>query len=340
MFRKSYVSLAAICAVPPLLTLMHVLVLQRMSPHVVLEELYYIPIFWGALRFGLKGAVLIYLFASLFYLPFFSAEWSLSHLDTLDRVFHLLFSALFAFLAGYLIDRDRRMQKQAEEDRSLRGIGQAATAIVHDLRNPLITILGFAKRMREGKGNPVEAAQTILQSAENMQKIVHDVLDFSKPVQLTIKEEDAGNMVRQAVDLCKAKAEGARVNLAAEIPAQPVRAEMDCFQMQRALVNLINNAIEASSNGQNVAISVIHGDKSLNIVIKDNGAGMDSETIEEIFTPFYTRKKGGTGLGMSITKKIIDSHRGRITVRSRSGKGTAVTVVLPRGKDVGNKISP
>jgi len=312
-----------------LLTLAHVLIFKQLSPRVVLEELYYLPIFFGALRFGLKGALLTYLFASLLYLPFFFGPWSSAYLDLVDRALHLLFSALFAFLAGYLVDRDRRMKKQEQQDRSLKGIGQAATAIVHDLKNPLITVLGYARRIREQKGNPVEAAQTIFESAENMQKIVHDVLDFSKPVQLALKEEDVGDIVRRAVDFCKTKAEQVGVTLSAEIPEQPIGVEMDRFQVQRALVNLINNSIEASGNGQSVAVSVMPEKKSLRIVIKDNGAGMESETIENIFTPFYTRKSGGTGLGMSIAKKIIDSHHGKINVSSKTGKGTAVTIGLP-----------
>lgn len=321
--------IAAIGAILILLALVHALIFQGLSPHVVLEELYYIPIFWGALRFGLKGAIVVYLLASLSYLPFFFGQWSLTNLDLLDRVLHLLFSGLFAFLAGYLIDRDRRMRKQAEQDRSLRSIGQAATAIVHDLKNPLISILGFARRIREGKGNPAEAADIISSAAENMQKIVHDVLDFSRPLQLTCVEEDMGNIVRQAVDLCKTKAENAQVNLLIDIPEQSMGVEVDRFQVQRALVNLINNAIEASGNEQRVTISVSSGSSSLNIVIQDHGAGMDDGIIENIFTPFYTRKKGGTGLGMPIAKKIIDSHHGKITVSSRSGRGTVVTVELP-----------
>jgi len=328
MFRKNN-HIIALGVFLTMLTLAHVLIFKQLSPRVVLEELYYIPIFFGALRFGLKGALLTYLFASLLYLPFFFGPWSLTYLDLVDRALHLLFSAFFAFLAGYLVDRDRRMQKQAQQDRSLKGIGQAATTIVHDLKNPLITILGYSRRIREQKGNPVEAAQTIYESAENMQKIVHDVLDFSKPPQLALNEGDMVDIVRQTVSLCKTKAKQTGVTLSADIHDQQTRVEMDGFQMQRALVNLINNAIEAPGNGQSVAVSVIPGKNSLRIAIKDNGAGMDSETAENIFTPFYTRKRGGTGLGMSIAKKIIDSHHGRINVSSKTGKGTAVTIELP-----------
>lgn len=313
-----------------LLTVAHILIFRNFSPRLILEELYYIPIFLAALRYGLKGALATYVVASLLYLPFFGGEWSPTYPELVDRVLHLLFSGLFALLAGYLIDRDRKMQQQAEQDRSLRGVGQAATAIIHDLKNPLVTILGFAQRIREKKGDPVQAAQTISESAENMQRIVYDVLDFTRPMQLTCQEEDVGHLLRQTVDFCATKAKAAGVDLKAELPDLPLAIVVDRIQVERALVNLINNAVEASARGQGVAVSVVPGEDSLRIVIRDQGAGMDRETVKTIFTPFYTRKSGGTGLGMSIAKKIIDSHAGRLIVRSHPGQGTTITVELPR----------
>lgn len=184
--RKYYI--IAVGTSPALLTLIHVLILQKLSPPVVLEELYYIPIFFGALQFGLKGSLLTWLFASLSYLPFFFGSWSSTYLDLVDRALHLLFTALFALLAGLFVERVKRQQKELERNRYLANLGNVAATIVHDLKNPLITILGFARRIREGKGNIDAAAEAITESAQNMQKIVNNVLDFSKPVQLELKE--------------------------------------------------------------------------------------------------------------------------------------------------------
>jgi len=328
MFGKKYF-IAAIGFILIALTVAHVLIFQNLSPLVVLEELYYIPIFLAALRFGLQGALLTYLLATLLYLPFFFGEWSLTYLDVVDRTLHLLSSGLFAFIAGFLIDRERRREKQAQQDRSLKGIGQAATAIVHDLKNPLITILGYAGRIREKKGDPVQAAQVIFEAAENMQRIVHDVLDFAKPMQLSCNTEEVNSIVRKAVDYCRSRAEEAGVTLTAELPEQSPCIDLDRVQVQRALVNLINNAVEASNSGQRVEVAVVPETDSLRIVIRDQGAGMDRETVEAAFKPFFTRKSGGTGLGMSIASKIIESHDGRITVDSRPGRGTTITVKLP-----------
>lgn len=336
MPKKKYLTIA-IGIILVILTLVHVLILQELSPRVVLEELYYIPILFSALQFGIKGALLTWLFASLLYLPFFFGSWALTYLDLVDRALHLLFSALFAFLAGLFVERVKRQQKELERNRYLANLGHVAATIVHDLKNPLMTILGFARRIREGKGNIDTAAEAITESAQYMQKIVHNVLDFSKPVQLELKEEDLRNVIRQASESCKAKAEEKGIKLTVDMPDLPISALVDSFNMQRAIINIINNAIEASSKGQQVRIALVARKRLVSISVKDYGSGMDSETIENIFFPFYSKKDSGTGLGMAIAKKIIDGHQGRINVKSQIGLGTEVEIELPYNPAVGNK---
>lgn len=336
MSRENY-HIIALGVSLTLITLVHVLIFQKLSPRVVLEELYYIPIFFGALRFGLKGALLTYLVASLLYMPFFFGSWSLTYMDLIDRTLHLLFSALFAFLAGLFVERVKRQQKELERNRYLANLGHVAATIVHDLKNPLITIVGFARRIREGKGNIDTAAGAITESAQNMQKIVHNVLDFSKPVQLELKEEDLRNVIRQASESCMAKAEEKGVNLSVDIPDLPISVVTDSFNIQRALINLINNAIEASDKGQHVRIALVARKRIVAVTIKDYGSGMDSETVENIFFPFYSKKSSGTGLGMAIAKKIIDGHQGRIIIKTQTGKGTEVEIELPYNPTVGGK---
>lgn len=185
MNKKRYYLLGIITTMV-FITITHLTLFQEQSPHVVLEELYYIPLFFGALLFGLRGAFWIYIVSSLLYLPFFYGYWAATFLDFIDRLLHLIFSGIFTVIAGFLVDRERRLQKQMEKDRYLAGIGQVAATIVHDLKNPLIVIMGFSKRIMEKKGNIGSAAQTIMESAQNMQRIVHDVLDFSKPIQLKL----------------------------------------------------------------------------------------------------------------------------------------------------------
>ncbi|UCD35462.1 MAG: sensor histidine kinase, partial [Nitrospiraceae bacterium] len=99
--------------------------------------------------------------------------------------------------------------------------------------------------------------------------------------------------------------------------------------MERALVNLINNAIEASEGGRSVSVRGEADDQKVRISIRDYGSGMDKETLDNIFIPFYTKKSYGTGLGMAIAKKIIEGHKGAIHIESRVNAGTEVVVELP-----------
>ena len=206
-----------------LITFFHLRVFQTDPTHIVLEELYYIPILVGALFFGLKGALITCLFVSLLYLPFFLAPWAMGFMGMVDRILHLLFTGGFAFLAGYLIERDKKNQKQLEKARYLTGLGQSAATIVHDLKNPLITILGFARRLQAGKGDPRAGLQTIVDSASKMEAIVTDVLNFAKPVQLETKEEDLKEIVEQTAAWCEAKAAAAGISVSSELPDGPLR---------------------------------------------------------------------------------------------------------------------
>ena len=316
------------------ITFFHLWVFQKDPTHIVLEELYYIPILVGALFFGLKGALITCLFVSLLYLPYFFGPWAIGFMGMADRILHLLFTGGFALLAGYLIERDKKNQKQLEKDRYLTGLGQSAATIVHDLKNPLITILGFARRLQAGKGNPDKGLQTIVDSASKMEEIVTDVLNFAKPVHLETKEEDVRIIVEQAAAWCKSKAEAARISLSSELPAKPVIISVDGLRLQRALTNLITNAIEASPEGQEVLLTLKTDQEKLVIMIKDQGVGMDRETLENIFVPFFSKKPQGTGLGMAITKKVIDAHQGNIFLRSQPDRGTEVTIELPFRKRV------
>jgi len=317
-----------IAAFSLLITSLHILVFEQQAPYVVLEELYYIPLLFGAIMFDIKGAIFAYLIVSVSYLPFFFGGWTTGVLGIFDRVLHLLFSGIFTFLAGFFVERLKRQQKEMERNRYLSNLGQVAATIVHDLKNPLITVLGFARRIQEGKGNTNTAAGAITESAENMQRIVNDVLDFAKPIQLKLKDDDTRNVIRQAVEACKAKAGEKGVALSVDLPDIPVTLATDSFYIQRALVNLISNAIEASDKGQEVEISTVTSKRGVVITIKDHGSGMDRETIENIFIPFYTKKRGGSGLGMAIAKKIIEGHRGKIRIESKPQRGTEIIIEL------------
>jgi len=116
-----------------------------------------------------------------------------------------------------------------------------------------------------------------------------------------------------------------------DAPEQPLTLSADTVYLERALINLVNNAIEASQRGQEVVIRLLLRKEGATIEIRDHGKGMDKEALENAFIPFYSKKDRGTGLGMAVAKKIIEAHQGRITVGSRLGFGTEIEIDLPLG---------
>jgi signal transduction histidine kinase len=297
--------------------------------HNIFTELYYIPLMLGAVVFGLKGAIATFFFISLLYIPFIIVNWTDTFSFAANKFLHALFSGSFAFLAGTLIDREKRRRKQSEKEQYLAGLGRTAAAIVHDLKNPIIAIQGFTRRIQEKKGNIETSTKVVLDSANKMQKIASDVLDFAKPIKIRHKEEDMKSVIQEVCGFCKSRADNKEVALSLELPSEPVLFMIDKIRLERAIMNLINNAIDASRHGNTVKISAQHIRNLITIKIRDYGLGMDKEILENIFIPFYSKNNNGTGIGMAIAKKIIEGHQGKISVNSHPGSGTEVIVALP-----------
>ncbi len=330
MTRNKKYYIAAIVLSSLFITYLHYSTIEKIHAlHDIYRQLYYIPLLIGALVFGLRGTILTYLLVSILYLPYVAETWTGEILLEMKVVLFLLFAGIFSFLAGYLIDRDSKRKEKMEKERYLAGLGQVSSAIAHDLRNPLVTIEGFARRIQQGKGDKDAAIQVIIDSVAVMKRIVNDVLDFARPIHLELKEMNAGHVIKKACELCLGKAEERGVTIVIDIPDLLVNINLDGVHMQRALANLISNAVEASERGQSVSVSAYIKEDSLSIVISDDGTGMDEETRGNLFMPFFTKKSAGTGLGMPIAKKIIEGHDGKIDIKSHPGDGTQVIISLP-----------
>lgn len=299
--------------------------------HAVYMELYYIPLLLGAVVFGMQGALLTYLFTSAIYFACAYSGLSGTVPSAIEISVHLLVSVAFAMLAGFLVDRERRRRQQLKKQMSLAGLGQSVASVVHDLKSPLMTIMAFVGRAKEGKGDLKAAMEMINYSAQNMDRAVRGILDFAKPIEIAPTNQDVRDLADRVCGQCTLKAEEVGVGLVKDLSEEPVMAAIDVFCMERALANLVNNAIEASQSGQHVAVSVRKHDDKVVIKVTDYGQGMDKETLANTFTPFYSKKSAGTGLGMAITKKIVEEHAGKITIRSRPGVGTEIVVTLPCG---------
>jgi signal transduction histidine kinase len=297
--------------------------------HSICAELHYIPLLLAGLMFGFRGAVLTSLLVSVLYAAYILIDWPGASLWVLDNSLHIVFPAAFALLVGLLVDRERRHSRQLEKNLYLSGLGQATAILVHDLKNPLFIIKAVMRRLRHGKTGLPEAEGAIDEAVDRMERVMDGALDFAKPLELNRKEEDATALIGRLVQACTPKAEDEGITLTVDAPEQPLTLSADTVYLERALINLVNNAIEASQRGQEVVIRLLLRKEGATIEIRDHGKGMDKEALENVFVPFYSKKDRGTGLGMAVAKKIIEAHQGRITVGSRLGFGTEIGIDLP-----------
>ncbi len=300
--------------------------------HNIYTELHYIPLLIAAVAFGTRGALVTYATILLLYLPVLFSGTAGSPVELLNKVIHLSFSGVFSTLIGYLVQRERHTRKQAEEAKYLAGVGQAAASIVHDLKNPLIVASGFAQRIQAGKGNPGSNIQPVIESLSDMQRIVSDVLDVTRKPVPDLREQDLNKMVEAACGCCNPKAKDKGVELWVNALPEPTMLAMDHAMMKRSLINLIDNAVDASASGQTVTVSIVRCKNSSSVTIQDYGPGIDSETMAHLFTPFHSNKTSGTGLGMAISRKFIEAQAGQIRVDSRMNIGTTITVTFAQQK--------
>jgi PAS domain S-box-containing protein len=212
----------------------------------------------------------------------------------------------------------------------LAAIGELAGMVGHDLRNPLTGIENAAYFLKT-KGATISEAQakemleTIGKCVEHSNKIVSDLFDYSKEIRLELQESSPRNVLSEALDMVQVPAKVEILNL---IPDEQ-HLNVDPDKIERVFINLIKNAIDAMPNGGKITIDSKEANGSLEISFADIGTGISNEILPKIFSPLFTTKAQGMGLGLAICKRIIEAHGGTITVKTAKGKGTTFTVTLP-----------
>ena len=233
-----------------------------------------------------------------------------------------------------LVEKRTRQLKEAQEQllksERLAAIGEIAAMVGHDLRNPLTSIAGatyYLKTKLEQKMDKTakDMVELIEKDIKYSDKIISDLLRYSREIHLELTETTPKSITKHALTSIKVPKNIRISNLTDNKP----KIKIDAQKMNRVLVNITKNAIDAMPKGGKLTITSKKTNGKLEITFTDTGRGMQKDIFEKIWTPLFTTKAKGMGLGLPICKRIVEAHGGDISVESIVGKGTTFTVTIP-----------
>jgi signal transduction histidine kinase len=221
----------------------------------------------------------------------------------------------------------------------LTALGELVSTTTHEFNNVLMTIINYAKLGMRHKDAETrqKAFDKILAAGQRAARITNGILGFARNRTGAFEPTDMVKLIDDTLVLVERELNKYRITVERQVPAVPLVSAVP-NQIQQVLLNLLINARQAMPQGGRVIVRLSHDSESnlVEMLVRDNGCGMSPETTRRIFDPFFTTKngpdasgKGGTGLGLSACRDIIEAHHGRIRVQSTLGKGTAFTIMLP-----------
>lgn len=226
------------------------------------------------------------------------------------------------------------LQEKLIRSERLSAVGEMASGVGHELRNPLNVMrncLYLLKMSLDGNATQDvnETIQTLDKNIDASNKIVTDLLDYTRIKKSVLQNADLNDIVKEAMKGIEIP-QGTTVR--AEYADSPVSAYVDGGQISRAIFNIVTNAVQAikSGNGR-LAVTTGSGNGQSWVRVEDNGCGIPEESLPKIFEPLFTTKPKGIGLGLAITRQLIEQNNGTIQVESRAGEGTTVIIRLPDG---------
>lgn len=217
----------------------------------------------------------------------------------------------------------------------LSNLGKFSTMILHDIRNPLAILKGYAEMIGLSTDQPERVkkyADSAVREADRLNQLATELLDYSRgEIRLDMQVSEVSRIFARVSDYLSDRFDASGVDLVLENEVEdPV--VLDEERIVRVLVNVGDNARKATRKGGAFTLAAGREGDRLRFVARDEGEGMSSEVLERIFEPFYSSSKhGGTGLGMVIVKSIVEAHRGSLQIDSHEGEGTTVTIILPAG---------
>ncbi len=227
-------------------------------------------------------------------------------------------------------------QKRVIEHEKLRSLGEMTASIAHEIRNPLVIIGGFTKRLAkqvqlDEKDN--RYIEIIIGEVARLEAILNEILDYVKDTSLLLEACNANSLLDELLYLLASDKAWERVRIVKDYQAEISSVVCDVHQIKQVFINIILNAFQAMGGGGTLTVrteEALYQDRScVAVSVADTGGGIEPSLLDNIFNPFFTTKEKGTGLGLAISNKIVMHHSGHIEVQNRAGEGAAFVVYLP-----------
>jgi two-component system, NtrC family, sensor histidine kinase HydH len=324
--------------------------------HNILQNVYVLPIVIAALYRGWRGGLLAAIFSGvcdmIFTLGTIVVPRSIQdHLatqfaETVDFV-------LVGLVAGILADRQREQKKTLEKTTEQLGlvykelqenfermkraerlyaIGQLSAGLAHEIRNPLASLsgtIGILRRNPASTEKRSECLDIMDKECQRLNNLLTSFLDFAKPRPPKLIEIDISSVLDSVMKLVSHTLDQRTLALQKETALQLPVLQCDPELLKQVLVNLLINAIQASSDGGEILLQARTRGSELLLQVRDQGSGISAEDLDKIFDPFFTTKEHGTGLGLSVAYQIVEQLGGSLTAERNFDKGMTFTVSLP-----------
>ncbi len=237
---------------------------------------------------------------------------------------------------------ERILEEKARRSDRLTALGELAAGVAHEMRNPLTTIRGYLQILPDNKDDEAfisEFTHNLIREIDRLTRLTENLLNMAKPISPELQQVSLSDLVQSVALFLMEKFEQANVRFSMDDQAPSTRVFIDKDRMKQVFINLFMNAIEAMEGGGEVKVRFTHRKERLSesdepwdyvvTEISDTGPGIPAKVLERLFDPFFTTKDSGTGLGLSLSNRIVEEHGGFLRVDSTEGEGTQFWVLLP-----------
>lgn len=337
---------------------------DNISIHNIHYLLYFLPILMAAIWYGLLGGALMAALVSVLYAPVvFGPMGKMVFTSGTQKALEIVIYNIVGWVTGLLSQREKRerehyrktaeelgdayqeLQRQTdaliEKEEQLRRaeklstLGELAAGIAHEIRNPLASIKGSAEILQDPstpQAKKEEFVRVMLAEIEKLNRFVVNFLELGQFKRLNRENANLNDIIKDMLGIIdfqlKKKGIALQTNFA-ELP----HLQLDVAQMEHAILNLLLNAVSAMPKGGALSLTTASEDHAgggrARIDIVDTGEGIPPEHLRHVYDPFFTTKSEGTGLGLSVVRRVINAHDGDIEIRSEPGKGTRATLMIP-----------